>query len=101
VTEIRARFSRRLPEIFDRLIEMAMDNSQPPMAQLAAIRLALDHLIGRPQISVDTVTTRINVAELYRDAMIRAGQALKGADGAIDGGNSINGGVGVARDPKE
>jgi hypothetical protein len=72
VTELRARYSRRVPEVFDRLMEMATDNSQPPMVQLAAIRLALDHLLGRPQISVDTVTTRINVAELYRNAMIRA-----------------------------
>ena len=72
LTEMRARYSRRLPAVFGRLMEMATDNSQPPMVQLAAIRLALDHLISRPQISVDTVTTRINVAELYRNAMIRA-----------------------------
>jgi hypothetical protein len=100
VTEIRARFSRRLPEIFDRLMDMAMDNSQPPLVQLGAIRLALDHLIGRPQISIDTVTTRISVAELYRNAMVHAGQALKRADGAADGGNSgnstINGSGGAA-----
>jgi hypothetical protein len=76
VTEIRARFSRRLPEIFDALVEMATDNSRPPMVQLAAIRLALDHLTGRQQISIDTVRTTVNIGELYRAAMIRAGQAL-------------------------
>ena len=98
VTEIRARFSRRLPEIFDRLMEMAMDNSQPPLVQLAAIRLALDHLIGRPQISIDTVRTTVSIGELYRNAMIRVGQASKGADGAMADGTSINGSVGAASD---
>src|SRR6516225_4850495 len=51
VTELRARYSARLPAIFDELMEMAMDNSQPPLAQLAAIRLVLDYLLGRPQVT--------------------------------------------------
>jgi hypothetical protein len=51
-TSLRARYSRRVPEIFEALMEMATDNSQPPMVQSAAIRLALDHLIGKPQISM-------------------------------------------------
>ena len=72
VTEIRARFSQRLPEIFGRLMEMAMDNSQPPLAQLAAIRLVLDYLLGRPQVTVEATSVNVNIAELYRAAMIRA-----------------------------
>jgi hypothetical protein len=105
VTELRAQYSRRVPEIFGALMKMAMDNSQPPLVQLAAIRLALDHLIGRPAISIDTVTTEADVAarvrSLYIAAMRKAGEANE-VGKTIDGGNSINGGVGAAAgDPKE
>jgi len=75
-----------------------MDNSLPPAAQLGAIRVALDYLLGRPAISIDTVRTTVNIGELYRNAMIRVGQASKGADGAMADGTSINGSVGAASD---
>jgi hypothetical protein len=81
ITELRARYSRRLPEIFDRLVEMAMDNSQPGLVQLAAIRLALDHLIGRPQISIDAIHARVDIGELYRRAMVRANAEINGTAG--------------------
>jgi hypothetical protein len=100
VTELRARYSRRVPAIFDELMKMATDNSQPPMVQLAAIRLALEYLLGRPAISIDAVHTKVDIGQtvrdMYKNAMIRAGQALKHADGATDGGNSINGSVDAA-----
>jgi hypothetical protein len=100
VTELRARYSRRVPEIFGALVEMAMDNSLPPAAQLGAVRLSLEYLLGRPAISVDTVRTTVNFGELYRLGMIRAGQAFKRADGATEGGNLINGSAGTAGDPE-
>jgi len=98
VTEIRARFSRRLPEIFDRLMEMAMDNSQPPMVQLAAIRLALDHLVGRPAVTITATHTSVSVADLYKNAMakisrensphIASEQAVEGKADEAAGGNT-------------
>ena len=110
VTEIRARFSRRLPEIFDRLVEMAMDSSLPPAAQLGAIRLALDHLIGRPQISIDAVTTKFDFGAAYLQALRRVNsEVVEGQAGTVgqtpDGGNSgnstISGGATAASDPAE
>jgi hypothetical protein len=99
VSEIRARYSRRVPEIFDALVEMATDNSQPPMVQLAAIRLALDHLLGKPPVAIDTTVAKVDVtvAELYHSALRRAGLGQ-----TIDGGNStINGGANAASDLTE
>jgi hypothetical protein len=81
VTEIRARYSRRLPEIFDGLMKMAMDDSLPPAAQLGAIRVALDYLLGRPAISIDTVHTTVSIGELYRRAMARASAEINGGAG--------------------
>jgi hypothetical protein len=42
------------------------------MVRLAAIRLALDHLIGKPQISIDAVTTKVDVGALYLEALKRS-----------------------------
>jgi hypothetical protein len=99
ISAIRERYSRRLPEVFGRLMEMATDNSQPPMVQLAAIRLALDHLLGKPPVAIDTTLAKVDVtiAELYHSALRRAGLGQ-----TIDGGNStINGGASAASDPAE
>jgi hypothetical protein len=41
----------------------------------------LDRLIGKPQISIDAVTAKVDVGAMYL-------AALKRANGAIDGGNS-------------
>jgi hypothetical protein len=94
IASLRERFSPRLPEIFGALVEMATDKSLPPMAQLAAIRLVLDHLIGRPQISIDAVHTSVNIPELYHSALRRA----YGMDQTI---NSINASGGAISDPTE
>jgi len=96
--DLRARFSRRLPEIFDRLMEMAMDNSQPPLVQLAAVRLALDHLAGRPAVTTTPTHTSVSVADLYKNAMakisrensphIASEQAVEGKADEAAGGNT-------------
>jgi hypothetical protein len=109
VTEIRARFSRRLPEIFDRLMEMATDNSQPGLVQLAAIRLALDHLVGRPAISIDAVTTKFDFGAAYLEALRRVNSRV--VEGRADtvgqtpdgnsGNSTISGGATAASDPVE
>jgi hypothetical protein len=85
-----------VPEIFDALLEMAT-NSPNEMVRLAAIRLALDHLVGKPVVAIDAVHTKLDVGQLYLDALRRA----NGVGQTIDGGNSINGSVGAASDPTE
>ena len=94
VTELRARYSARLPAIFDELMEMAMDSSLPPAAQLGAIRLALDHLIGRPQISIDAVTTKFDFGAAYIEALRRVNsEVVEGKAGTVgqapDGGATL------------
>jgi hypothetical protein len=104
VTELRARYSSRLPELFDALMEMAM-NSQNEMVKLGAIRLALDHLIGKPQISIDAVTTKFDFGTAYLEALRRVNsRVVEGkADtaGQTRDGGSINGSVGAANDPTQ
>jgi hypothetical protein len=45
--------------------------------------------LGRAAIAIDATHTKVDVGQLYL-------AALKRANGVIDGGNSINGGVGAA-----
>jgi hypothetical protein len=83
---IRQKYMHRLPGLFDDLLEMAT-NSPNPMVRLGAIRLALDHLLGRPAISVDTTVTKMDirdVGELYRQALIRANQPAGGGNCKIE-----------------
>jgi hypothetical protein len=87
----------RLPELMDGLFLLTGPNN-PPMVQIAAIRELLDRLLGKPQVTVEAHHTSVSVAELYKNAMIRAGQAFKCADGATDG---INGSASAASDPAE
>jgi len=103
VTEIRARYSRRLPAIFDELMKMAMDSSLPPAAQLGAIRVALDYLLGRPEVMVTATHTSVSVADLYKAAMIKASRANSvPSEQVVEGkANEIDAGNGNARDPKE
>jgi hypothetical protein len=60
------------------------------MVQLAAIRLALDHLVGRPQVTIDATHTSVSVSELYKAAMIRANSSransVEGKGNEIDAG---------------
>ena len=110
VTELRARYSARLPAIFDELMEMAMDSSLPPAAQLGAIRVALDHLIGRPQISIDAVTTKFDFGAAYLEALRRVNSRVvegradtvgQTPDGGNSGNSTISGGATAASDPVE
>jgi hypothetical protein len=57
-----------LPDIIGR------DEASALGLRLAAIRLALDHLIGKPQISIDAVTAKVDVGALYLEAVKRANE---------------------------
>ena len=91
VTELRARYSRRLPELFDDLLDMAT-NSPNEMVRLGAIRLALDHLLGRPAVCADTTVTKTDlsdaIGEAYRRALIRTNSHVVPSEPVIDDNNS-------------
>jgi hypothetical protein len=58
----------------ENLFELAT-HSPNEMVRLASIRLALDHLLGRPAVSVDTTVTKMDlseaIGEAYRRSLIR------------------------------
>jgi hypothetical protein len=91
--ELRARYSRRLPELFDDLLEMAT-NSQNPMVRLGAIRLALDHLLGRPQVTIDAQVAKFDVGAAYLQALRRAypngSPVIDGDDGNSNSDGAAN-----------
>jgi hypothetical protein len=82
IEELRAKYSHRLPELFDQLFELSRSTNE--QIRLQATREILDRLIGKPAISVDTTHTRVDVAQLYL-------QALKQANGVTDGTINHNG----------
>jgi hypothetical protein len=84
IEELRAKYSHRLPELFESLFQLT--NSKNESIALQATREILDRLLGKPAISVDTTHTRVDIASLYL-------QALKEANRADSGGNTINGNV--------
>ena len=79
---LRARLLPRLPEFMDGLIELS--KSPHEATRLAAIKEILDRLLGKPAVFVDATHTKVDLGVLYL-------QALKRANGVIDGDNTING----------
>ena len=92
IEELRTKYLPRLDELMEGLFELAI-HSPSESTRLAAIREILDRLLGKPAVFVDATHTKVDVGALYL-------QALKRANGVIDGGNSINGSVGAASDPE-
>jgi hypothetical protein len=84
IEELRAKYSHRLPEFMDRLIELSKSPNES--VALGALKDLLDRLLGKPAISVDTTHTRVDIAQLYL-------QALKQANGVDTGGNTLDGNV--------
>ena len=70
IAELRAKYRTRLTELFDKLF--ALTNSDNERTQIAAISELLDRLLGKPQVTIDAVTTKVDVAQLYLQAMRRA-----------------------------
>ena len=64
------------------LIELS--KSPDKATRLAAIKEILDRLLGKPAVFVDATHTKVDLGVLYL-------QALKRANGVIDGDNTING----------
>jgi hypothetical protein len=83
IEQLREKYMHRLPELFEKLIELAT-NSQSEMVRLAATREVLDRLVGRAAISVDTTVTKMDIGELYRQALIRANSPAVGENSEIE-----------------
>ena len=94
IGQLRERYAHQLPVLFDRLFWIAT-HATSERVQIAAISELLDRLLGKPQVTIEATHTSVSVAELYRAAMVRAGQAH------ANGATVINGGVGAAGGPKE
>ena len=94
VTELKIRYENRIPELLENLFVLA-EPDKPYMVQIAATKEIHDRLVGKPQVTIEATHTSVSVAELYRAAMVRAGQAH------ANGATVINGGVGAAGGPKE
>src|SRR5215471_8171780 len=74
IADIRHKYRKRLPELFERLYAIATTSSSE-RTQISAISELLDRLIGKPQVTIDAVTTKVDVAALYLNAMKRANEA--------------------------
>ena len=70
VTELKIRYENRIPELLEGLFLLTKSDS--PHVRIAATRELLDRLIGKPQVTIDAVTTKVDVASLYLAAMKRA-----------------------------
>jgi len=79
IEELKSKYLRRLPELFENLFRLAAPNN-PPMVQIAATKEILDRLIGKPQVTIDAVTTKVDVAGLYLAAMKRINSETQSAD---------------------
>jgi hypothetical protein len=79
VEELKARYLLRLPEFFEGLIKLTKSKNEA--TQLAAIKELLDRLLGRPNVYVDAVHTKMDVGAMYL-------QALQRANGATSNSNS-------------
>ena len=90
IEQLREKYLHRLPELFEGLIELTKSDSEN--IRLQALREIFDRLLGKPAISVDTTVTKMDIGELYRQALIRANLP---ANAVIDGGGNNNG-VGAA-----
>ena len=93
ISEFRRRFEPHMGEVAETLL--ALLRSPNANTRLNACREICDRVLGRAAIAIDATHTKLDVGQLYLDA-------LKRANGVIDGGgnNSFNG-VGAASDPTE
>jgi len=82
IEELKSKYLNRLPELFENLFRLAAPNNSP-MVQIAATKELLDRLIGKPQVTIEAVTTKVDVAALYLRAMQKAN--AENGDGAFFG----------------
>jgi hypothetical protein len=78
IVALREKYRHKLPQLLENLFVLAAPD-KPYMVQIAATEEILDRLIGKPQVTIDAVTTKVDVAALYLNAMKRANAGLSEA----------------------
>jgi hypothetical protein len=82
ISEFRAFFDPHMPEVAQTLL--ALLHSPSESIRLSACREICDRVLGRSAIAIEATHTKLDLGTLYL-------QALKCANGVVDGGNTING----------
>jgi hypothetical protein len=86
---LKEQFRNRVPELMDRLFLLTGRNN-PPMVQIAAIRELLDRLLGKPQVTVEATTARLDIGSMYLAAMKRANAEMQPVNSHIvPGGDAV------------
>ena len=70
IEALREKYIGRLDEFFEVLIDLTKSKNEN--IRLRATAELLDRLIGRPQISIEATTARVDVGALYLQALQRA-----------------------------
>jgi hypothetical protein len=81
IEQLRQQYMHRLPEFFEVLIDLTKSKNEN--MKLRATAELLDRLIGKPQISIDAVTAKVDVGAMYLAALKRAN-----SHGALDGNSN-------------
>jgi hypothetical protein len=63
ITELRRKYRNNLPKMFDILWHIAQHSASERM-QIVAVSELLHRLIGKPQVTIDAVTTKVDVAQI-------------------------------------
>jgi hypothetical protein len=72
IEQLREKYIGRLDEFFEVLIDLTKSKNEN--MRLRATAELLDRLVGKPQISADVSVTRLDVGQLYLQALQRASQ---------------------------
>jgi hypothetical protein len=68
IVALGEKYRGRLPQLLENLFVLAAPD-KPFMVQIAATKEILDRLIGKPQVTIEATTTRVDVASMYLAAM--------------------------------
>ena len=82
VTELKIRYENRIPELLENLFVLA-EPDKPYMVQIAATKEILDRLIGKPQVTIESTSTRVDIASMYLAALKRANAEIQPANSHI------------------
>jgi hypothetical protein len=72
LTELREKFGKDLPKYFERLVKLSASKNET--IALQALREILDRLIGKPIAVVESVHTRVDLGQLYLQALKQANE---------------------------
>jgi hypothetical protein len=72
IAELRERFGKDVPKYFERLVKLTYSKNET--IALQALREVLDRLIGKPIAVVESTHTRIDLGQLYLQALKQANE---------------------------